>query len=49
MSPIARLASVIALLIPAAAFAQVWPERTVKIIVPFASGGPADIYALADR
>ena len=35
----------LALAVSAAAFAQSWPERPVKIDVPFAAGGPADIYA----
>jgi tripartite-type tricarboxylate transporter receptor subunit TctC len=28
-----------------AAMAQAWPARPVKVIVPFAAGGPADVYA----
>jgi tripartite-type tricarboxylate transporter receptor subunit TctC len=45
------LAAMFALLGGASAFAQDYPTRPVKIIVPFAAGGPADVYArfLAQR
>ena len=45
------LASVLALAGVAPAYAQDYPTRPVKIIVPFAAGGPADVYArfLAQR
>src|SRR5437773_922865 len=50
----ARLATILALGLAAlcsTAFAQDYPSRPVKIIVPFAAGGPADVYArfLAQR
>jgi len=38
-------ATLVALLLAAPAAAQTWPSRPVKIIVPFATGGPADNYA----
>src|SRR4029077_9492695 len=39
------------LLVTGGALAQDYPTRPVKIIVPFAAGGPADVYArfLAQR
>ena len=39
------LALVAAALAAPAAFAQEYPTRTVRIIVPFGAGGPADVYA----
>ena len=46
LSAIAVLAAVLS---ASAAVAQTYPARPVKIIVPFAAGGPADIYARVDR
>src|SRR5262245_12624048 len=47
MSPLSKagLALVLAAAGIAAASAQDYPTRAVKIIVPFGAGGPADVYA----
>jgi tripartite-type tricarboxylate transporter receptor subunit TctC len=47
MSPIAKLGLVLAAIagVAAPAAGQDYPARTVKIIVPFGAGGPADVYA----
>ena len=42
-----RLASALVLFFLGLAHAQSWPTHAVRIIVPFAAGGPADIYARA--
>src|SRR5262245_54745152 len=45
-SALAALAALVsATLISPPALAQDYPSRTVKIIVPFGAGGPADVYA----
>ena len=45
------IAAIAAVSAPAAAPAQGYPAKTVRIVVPFGAGGPADIYArfLAQR
>jgi tripartite-type tricarboxylate transporter receptor subunit TctC len=50
-APIAVIGMLIVALANGAAFAQDYPNRPVKLLVPFAAGGPADVYArfLAQR
>lgn len=47
LSQLQRVAAVasVALATAASAFGQAWPSRPVKVVVPYATGGPADVYA----
>ena len=47
LRPLRLLLLLGAIAMSAAAHAQAWPNKPVKIIVPFAAGGPADLYARA--
>ena len=38
-------AAALAMMLPGLAFAQAWPSRPVKMIVPFAAGGATDVVA----
>ena len=45
MRAVLAIAAILAVVAPAGARAQDWPQRQVTIVVPFAAGGSADLLA----